>query len=78
MQAEQLYGLHKAMSRSSPSRAKRRTGRPATGHNPNFTVRLPKHLVATIDKIAREQSTTRAEVMRQLMTEALEARKAKS
>jgi hypothetical protein len=64
----------KSMAKST---VKKRTGRPPTGHNPNFTVRLPKQLVATIDKIAREENTTRAEIMRQLMTEALEARKAK-
>jgi hypothetical protein len=43
--------------------------------DPNFTVRLPKQLVATVDKIARQENTSRAEIMRQLMTEALEARK---
>jgi metal-responsive CopG/Arc/MetJ family transcriptional regulator len=38
-------------------------------------MRLPKQLVATIDKIAKEQGTSRAEIFRQLVTEALEARK---
>jgi metal-responsive CopG/Arc/MetJ family transcriptional regulator len=40
-------------------------------------MRLPKQLVSTIDKIAKDTATSRAEVVRQLLTEALEARNTK-
>src|ERR1700758_5769803 len=73
-QPSQFMDCIKPMAKST---AKKRTGRPPTGHDPNFTVRLPKQLVATIDKIAPKENPSRAEIMRQLMTEALEARKTK-
>ena len=53
----------------------KRPGRPATGHDPQYAVRLSKQIVAAIDKIAKETDTGRATVMRQLIIEALEARK---
>jgi metal-responsive CopG/Arc/MetJ family transcriptional regulator len=38
-------------------------------------IRLPKQLLTTIDKLARDQATNRSEIMRLLLTEAIEARK---
>ena len=55
--------------------AKKQRGRPATGHDPNLTFRMPKQVIAAIDKIAKENNTTRADIARQLITEALAARK---
>jgi hypothetical protein len=63
------------MAKSSTSARKKRPGRPATGHDPQYAVRLSKQIVAAIDKIAKETDTGRATVMRQLIIEALEARK---
>jgi metal-responsive CopG/Arc/MetJ family transcriptional regulator len=60
------------MKRSSEKRPR---GRPATGREPTATITIPKQTLATIDKLARQQSTTRSEIMRQLIDEALEARK---
>jgi metal-responsive CopG/Arc/MetJ family transcriptional regulator len=57
------------------SSAKKRVGRPPTGKNPQVIVRLPKQLLSAIEKLARDQAATRSEIMRQLMTEALAARK---
>jgi metal-responsive CopG/Arc/MetJ family transcriptional regulator len=36
---------------------------------------LPKQLLDGLDKLARQQGVTRGEIMRQLLTEALAARK---
>jgi metal-responsive CopG/Arc/MetJ family transcriptional regulator len=38
-------------------------------------IRLPKQLLTTIDKLARDQGINRSEIMRLLLTEAIEARK---
>jgi metal-responsive CopG/Arc/MetJ family transcriptional regulator len=57
------------------SSAKKRVGRPPTGKNPQVIVRISKQLLAAIDELARKQTTTRSEIMRQLMTEALETRR---
>jgi hypothetical protein len=65
-------GYRKSMARSSP---KKRMGRPPTGQSPQVQIRLPKQLLSTIDKLAREQATSRSEIMRLLLTEAITARK---
>jgi len=57
------------------SSTKKRIGRPPTGQSPQVMIRLPKQLLSAIDKLARDQATSRSEIMRQLMTEALAARK---
>ena len=43
--------------------------------SPQVMIRLPKQLLTTIDKLARDQATSRSEIMRLLLTEAIEARK---
>ena len=50
-------------------------GRPPTGQSPQVQIRLPKQLLSIIDKLAREQATSRSEIMRLLLTEAITARK---
>jgi len=40
-----------------------------------LVIRLPKQVLHIIDKLACDQATGRSEIMRQLMTEALAARK---
>jgi len=67
-----IYGLQKLMAKSS---TKKRVGRPPTGQSPQVMIRLPKQLLTTIDKLARDQATSRSEIMRLLLTEAIEARK---
>jgi hypothetical protein len=60
--------------KSMTKQAKKQRGRPATGHDPNFSIRLPKQLIAAIDKIAKETNGNRAETIRVLLTEAVAAR----
>jgi hypothetical protein len=60
--------------KSMAKQAKKR-GRPATGHDPQYSVRLPKQIIAAIDKIAKETNSGRAAIMRQLIIEALATRK---
>jgi Ribbon-helix-helix protein, copG family len=69
--SKQFMSVIKSMAKQ----AKKPRGRPATGHDPQYSVRLPKQIVAAIDKIAKETHSGRAATMRQLITEALEARK---
>jgi Ribbon-helix-helix protein, copG family len=57
------------------SSTKKRIGRPPTGHDPNFSIRLPKQLIAAIDKIAKETNGNRAETIRLLLAEAVAARR---
>jgi hypothetical protein len=42
---------------------------------PQTVLKLPKQLLDRIDKLARDQNLSRGEIMRQLLTEALAARK---
>jgi predicted transcriptional regulator len=57
------------------STTKKRIGRPPTGQRPNALTRLDPKVIDAIDKLARQQGTTRSEIMRQLINEALAARK---
>jgi hypothetical protein len=57
------------------STTKKRIGRPPTGERPGAIVRLTKQTLDTIDKLARQEGTTRSEIMRQLIDEALAARR---
>jgi metal-responsive CopG/Arc/MetJ family transcriptional regulator len=57
------------------STAKKRMGRPPTGRTPLVSMALPKQTLDTIDKLARQHNTTRSTIMRQLIDEALAARK---
>jgi len=42
-------------------------GRPATGHDPNWTFRLPASLIKKIDEAAKGQSTTRAVLVKRCL-----------
>jgi len=46
---------------------KRTVGRPATGHDPTFAMRLPKIWLEQIDDWATELGITRAEAIRRLL-----------
>jgi len=58
--------------------AKKRMGRPPTGRTPIVTMALPKQTIDALNKLARQEETTRSNIMRQLIDEALQARKSKS
>ena len=59
------YGNTNYMSSASKKETpKKKRGRPATGRDPTWTVRLPKQLVAKIDAKAKKAKTTRAQLMR--------------
>jgi hypothetical protein len=57
------------------STIKKRMGRPRTGERPNVLTRLDREMFDTINELAKQQATTRAEIVRQLIAEALEARR---
>jgi Ribbon-helix-helix protein, copG family len=46
---------------------KRRVGRPATGRDPNVGIRIPKQVIVVIDRMARDQHTTRAAIVREIV-----------
>jgi hypothetical protein len=46
---------------------KKRAGRPATGRDPNVGIRIPKKVIVVIDRMAREQHTTRAAIIREIV-----------
>jgi len=50
---------------------KRKRGRPATGHDPMFSLRLPPALIKRIDKHAESRGKSRSEVMRRFIEEGL-------
>jgi len=50
---------------------KRGRGRPATGHDPVMTVRLPAALTERIDKHAESRGESRSDVMRRLLEDGL-------
>jgi metal-responsive CopG/Arc/MetJ family transcriptional regulator len=56
------------------SMAKKRVGRPRTGKMPQTGIKLPTQLLNRIDKLAREQKLSRGEIIRRLLTKALNAR----
>jgi hypothetical protein len=56
------------MTKSSQKRAR---GRPATGHDPTATIRIPNQALVKIDKMAKDQHTTRAAIIRQIILSAL-------
>ncbi|RTL88123.1 MAG: CopG family transcriptional regulator [Hyphomicrobiales bacterium] len=49
----------------------KKRGRPATGHDPVFSLRLPEELVAEIDELARDQGVGRSEAIRALLAAGL-------
>jgi predicted transcriptional regulator len=60
------------MRKSTP---KKRIGRPPTGRSPTATIALPKQLMDSIDKLARDEKLSRSKVIQNLIAEALENRK---
>jgi hypothetical protein len=58
-----------------PSCIKKRFGRPLTGHQFSITVRLRKEELGQLKKVAHEEQTTTSDALRQLLNEALRARK---
>jgi hypothetical protein len=58
-----------------PSCIKKRLGRPLTGHQFSITVRLRKEELGQLKKVADEEQTTTSNALRQLLNEALKARK---
>ena len=72
LSAEQFRGYPNSMK---PSITKKRVGRPATGRMSQTALKLPKQLLDGVDKLAQQQGVTRAEIIRQFLTEALEVRK---
>ena len=66
------FGLHfmydRYMSKSITVRQKKR-GRPATGHDPMFSFRIPEALIAEVDEwgAAQEPPLTRSEAVRRLI-----------
>jgi metal-responsive CopG/Arc/MetJ family transcriptional regulator len=57
------------------SSAKKRGGRPATGKHPNVGVRLPQPISDQIDRVAVREKKPRGAVIRELVIEALAARR---
>jgi hypothetical protein len=54
---------------------KRKPGRPATGRDPNVGVRFPPPTLDQIDRICQREKKTRGAVIRELVIEALAARR---
>jgi Arc/MetJ-type ribon-helix-helix transcriptional regulator len=67
-----LYVTHNMASKSIPVTQKKR-GRPATGHDPVLTVRIPRTLKVEIDHWAKQQNgkPSRSEAIRCLLEAAL-------
>ena len=49
-------------------------GRPATGHNPVVSTRLPKEIIAAIDDWAKQEGENRANAIRRLVEIGLKAK----
>ena len=54
--------------------APKRRGRPATGADPHFAVRLPREMIGAIDQLAYDEKRSRAEVAREALAEHLKAK----
>ncbi|WP_162501422.1 ribbon-helix-helix protein, CopG family [Methylobacterium crusticola] len=54
--------------------ARNRRGRPATGTAPHFAVRLPREVIAAMDRLATAESRPRSEIAREALTEHLRAK----
>jgi predicted DNA binding CopG/RHH family protein len=51
---------------------KKKIGRPATGHDPSVSMRLPKDKLAAVDKLAEREGIGRSEALRLLVERGLE------
>jgi hypothetical protein len=67
-----IFYIQKHMAGST---TKKRIGRPPTGQRPNVLTRLDLQTLSAIDKLAKQQGVSRSAMIRQLLTEAIEARK---
>jgi Arc/MetJ-type ribon-helix-helix transcriptional regulator len=54
---------------------KKKRGRPATGTDPAVAVRLPPSVLAEVDGLAAADDASRSDAIRELIEEALAARK---
>ena len=52
--------------------AKRKSGRPATGRDPMVSIRLPKWLIHAFDTEANEAGSTRSELIRSVLINAVD------
>jgi hypothetical protein len=66
------------MARKPLGTEKRPPGRPATGHDPQVSVRLPQQIIDQIDKRAAALQTTRAAVVRKVVIDAFSGKRAKA
>jgi predicted DNA-binding protein len=53
---------------------KKKRGRPATGKDPTFALRLPVELIEKVDAWARERDTTRSAAIREFIESGLKHR----
>jgi hypothetical protein len=63
------------MSKSTTPRQRPR-GRPATGHDPVVTARLPEDLIKSLDKWAKDENMSRGEAVRWIIAEYFKKRAA--
>jgi hypothetical protein len=63
------------MRESIKVRSKRKPGRPATGKDPLFAVRMPVELMASVEAWAKRDELTRSEAIRRLIELGLKARR---
>lgn len=62
------------MARPLSGNLKRGRGRPATGHDPAVTTRLPDGIIAALDTLAKEKECTRGELLREIVASYLKRR----
>jgi hypothetical protein len=55
------------MGKSIKVRPKRKPGRPATGKDPLFAIRIPVELMARVEAWAKQDNLTRSEAIRRLI-----------
>ena len=55
------------MGKSIKVRPKRKPGRPATGKDPLFAIRIPVELIARVEAWAKPDNLTRSEAIRRLI-----------
>lgn len=54
--------------------APKKRGRPATGVDPHFAVRLPRAVIDAIDQLAEAEGRPRSEIAREALTEHLKTK----
>jgi hypothetical protein len=61
------------MAKSTVTQKRRKPGRPATGHDPVMTARVPETFKARFTAWAKSKGMARSEALRQLIEQALAA-----